>query len=95
MKIVAKGVYLGEDATVECEFLEEFVVRLNGEIDENLKSRILNFKGILQAIGGTYYPPEGSPFRVYSFLKWVLFDTIPEISAEGFETIPQIDGVVY
>ncbi|HHV35560.1 MAG TPA: hypothetical protein GXX59_08280 [Syntrophomonadaceae bacterium] len=99
-KITATGKRFGVSQTVEC-FMEDGapVIEANGEYDEATQEHFNRLMETPPAIGGTYYPPQGSMLAAHSVLEFTFFDDRNvTVKVEGdIGEIPVYDeeGIVY
>ncbi len=99
-KIIATGKRFGVSQTIEC-FMEDGapIIEVNGEYDETIQEYFNHLMETPPAIGGTYYPPQGSMLAAHSVLEFAFFDDRNVIiKVEGdIGEIPVYDGedIVY
>lgn len=96
-KIIAKGKWGNSVMTVICSEEDgRIAFTFNGQKDDFLKEILESRMDVAPAMGGTYYPEQGTMLAYYNILKNVFFSKQPEIKTEGdIGQIPYEDGVVY
>lgn len=96
-KIIAKGKLGNEVMTVICSEEDgQIAFSFNGQKDNLLKEILESRLDMAPAMGGTYYPEEGTMLAYYNILNTVFFNKLLEIQAVGdIGQIPYEDGVVF
>lgn len=96
-KIIAKGKWGNEVMTVICSEEDgRITFTFNGQKDNLLKEILESRLDIAPAMGGTYYPEEGTMLAYYNILNTVFFSELLELQLVGdIGQIPYEDGVVY
>ena len=100
-KIIAKGIYSGEESIAEVVLLNGSLhIELNFEFIELVQNRFNQLLETSPPMGGTYYPPKNSMLAAYSVLESTFFDDGSPVilKVEGdIGKIPtyNIEGIVY
>lgn len=96
-KIIAKGKLGSSVMTVICSEEDgQITFSFNGHEDDFLKEILESRMDVAPAMGGTYYPEQGTMLAYYNILENVFFNKQPEIKIEGdIGQIPYEDDVVY
>ena len=96
-KIIAKGKWGKEVMTVICSEEDgKIQITFNDQKDEILKEMLEKGLDVAPAMGGTYYPEEGTMLAYYNILNTVFFNKLIEMQVVGdIGHIPYEDGVIY
>lgn len=96
-KIIAKGKWGNEVMTIVCSEEDgKIQITFNGQKDELLKEMLERSLDMAPAIGGTFYPEEGTMLAYYNILNTVFFSKVIEIQVVGdIGQMPYEDGVIY
>ena len=96
-KIITKGKWGSEVMTVMCsEDDGQITVTFNGQKDNFLKEILESRMDVAPAMGGTYYPEEGTMLAYYNILNTVFFSKVIEMQVVGdIGQIPYEDGIVF
>lgn len=96
-KIITKGKWGSEVMTVICsEDDGQITVTFNGQKDNFLKEILESRMDVAPAMGGTYYPEEGTMLAYYNILNTVFFSKVIEMQVVGdIGQIPYEDGIVF
>ena len=96
-KIITKGKWGSEVMTVICSEEDgQIIVTFNGQEDKFLKEILESRMDVAPAMGGTYYPEEGTMLAYYNILNTMFFSKVIEMQVVGdIGQIPYEDGVIY
>ena len=96
-KIITKGKWGNDVMTVICSEEDgKITVTFNGQTDNFLKEILESRMDVAPAMGGTYYPEEGTMLAYYNILNTVFFSKVIEMQVVGdIGQIPYEDGIVF
>ena len=96
-KIITKGKWGNDVMTVICSEEDgQITVTFNGQKDTFLKEILDSRMDVAPAMGGTYYPEEGTMLAYYNILNTVFFSKVIEMQVVGdIGQIPYEDGIVF
>ena len=96
-KIITKGKWGSEVMTVICSEEDgQITVTFNGQKDNFLKEILESRMDVAPAMGGTYYPEEGTMLAYYNILNTVFFSKVIEMQVVGdIGQIPYEDSIVF
>lgn len=96
-KIITKGKWGNDVMTVICSEEDgQITVTFNGQNDTFLKEILDSRMDVAPAMGGTYYPEEGTMLAYYNILNTVFFSKVIEMQVVGdMGQIPYEDGIVF
>lgn len=96
-KIITKGKWGNDDMTVICSEEDgQITITFNGQEDKFLKEILESRLDVAPAMGGTYYPEEGTMLAYYNILYTVFFSKVIDMQVVGdIGQIPYEDGIVF